>query len=115
MYTPPAEITSGCIPGKPKCPFPAEKTTIIPCLTALAIAASSGRKYAGSGGSSWVLLSSITRSIPQLQDIISGPRETAVLKSAVEFTGLILTIVNSTSGPIAKMLADSPVPCPDSS
>ena len=34
MNTPPTEITSGCWPGKPQCPLPAENTTTIPPATA---------------------------------------------------------------------------------
>ena len=59
MYTPRAEITSGCWPGNPKWPLPAEKMTMILFATAVAIAAASARSAALSGG--FCLL------LPQLQ------------------------------------------------
>src|SRR5688500_14535949 len=102
MKTPPAEMTSGCCPGNPQCPFPAEKMTMIPCLTALAMAAARAWSAADKGG--------YGLSPPQLHEMICGPSATAALKAPVELIGPIFTIVNSASGATENTFADSPVP-----
>src|SRR6516162_5460600 len=103
MKTPPAEITSGCWPGKPTWPLPAEKTTVIPAVTAAAIAAA----RAWSAALKVVLVPVL---LPQLQVMIFGLNPAAALKAPVELTKLIFTGSNSTSGATAKILDDSPVP-----
>jgi hypothetical protein len=47
--------------------------------------------------------------------MISGCNATAELNAAIVLVKLALTGSNSQSGAIARILADSPVPCPDSS
>ena len=46
-YTPPTLMTSGMLPGKAKCPFPAEKQTVIPLATASRTAKYSGFRKLG--------------------------------------------------------------------
>src|SRR4051812_5895983 len=107
MNAPPAEITSGCWPGKPQWPLPAEKTTMMPFDTASAIAAASAVSAALSGPN-WLL-------DPQLQLMMCGESATAALNDPIVFAKLILTMVKSMSGATANALADSAVPCPTSS
>src|SRR5918992_239053 len=107
MYVPPAETTSGCWPGNPQCPFPAENTTMIPLAHASAIAAAMAWLAAERGG--FMTLD------PQLLLMIWGPSATAALNPPTVLTKLIFTMVKSTSGATAKMFADSPVPWPTSS
>jgi hypothetical protein len=84
--------------------LPAETTTTIPAATAAAIAAARARLAADSGPPH--------TSLPQLQLMTSGARETAVLNAPVLLTKLTFTIRKFTSGATAKTLADSAVPWP---
>src|SRR5262245_40837568 len=107
MNVPPAEITSGCWPGNPQWPLPAENTTTIPLATASAIEEAIAWSAADSGPN--CLLE------PQLLLMTAGPSATAALNPPIVLTKLIFTIVNSASGATASRFADSPVPCPTSS
>src|SRR5690625_3639464 len=71
-------MTSGCWPGKPHDPFPAEKTTTIPSATAPATAAASAWLAALSGGSGTFE--------PQLFVMMCGPSAAAALNAAVTLT-----------------------------
>src|SRR5262245_7315646 len=106
MNAPPAEITSGCWPGNPAWPLPAEKMTVIPLATATAIEAASTTSAA---------LSANGEFDPQLHVMMSGRRATAASKAPIVLTKFILTGSNWQPGAMARMFADSPVPCPDSS
>src|SRR6187549_2822528 len=105
-YVPPAEITSGCCPGKPAWPLPAEKITVIPDATASAIDAARAISAA---------LSTNGELDPQLQEIMSGCKETARLKAAIELTKFIFIGSNWHPGAMARRFADSAVPWPSSS
>ena len=112
MSTPPTEMTSGCCPGKPQWPLPAEKQTTMPLATAAATAAARACS-AALRGPNWT-------DPVQLLLMMSGLSAAAALNAAVVFTSApeavaVLTGLSSTSGAVAKMFADSPVPCPCSS
>src|SRR6266511_1009769 len=99
-------MTSGCWPGNPACPLPAEKMTMMPLATAAATEASSAISAA---------LNAKGTCEPQLQLMMSGCNATAALNAAIVLVKLAFTGSNWQSGAIARMCADSPVPCPDSS
>ena len=85
---------------------------MIPEAHAAAIAASRACRAALSGPN-WTLE-------VQLLEMMSGPSATAALNAAVTLTRApealaVLTGMSRTSGAVAKMLADSPVPWPFSS
>jgi hypothetical protein len=107
MKTPPAEMTSGCWPGNPQWPLPAEKITVMPLATAAAIAAASARSAAERGPN--CLLD------PHEQVMMCGLSATAALNAPIELAKFIFTGNSVTSGATEKMLADSPVPWPLSS
>ena len=78
MSTPPTEMTSGCCPGKPQWPLPAEKQTTMPLATAAATAAARACS-AAVRGPNWI-------DPVQLLLMMSGLSAAAALNAAVVFT-----------------------------
>src|SRR5262245_36681420 len=101
MKTPPTARTSGIWAGKPHPPLLAEKHTMMPALTAVAISAASALA-AASSGPFWMLRD-------QLHEMTVGFSAAAAATAAVVLTRLPeasahLTGSSLMSGAVAKML-----------